>query len=96
MDLSPLEKQRRADELEGLLKDLPIEGKRSYWDRRYESLADRTPAEALADGDADAVRELITAQYRRSERAAERLRQDPDFVAWLEERRSEVSLRHPA
>jgi len=96
MDLSPLEKQRRTDELEGLLKDLPIEGKRSYWDRRYDELAGRTPAETLADGDADAVRELIAAQYRRSEQSADRLRQDPEFVAWLEERRSEVALRHPA
>jgi hypothetical protein len=96
MNLSPLEKQRRADETEGLLNELRIQGKRSYWDRRYDELGGRMPAEALADGDEDAVRELIAAQYRRSEQAVDRLRQDPEFVAWLEERRSEVALRHPA
>ena len=95
MDLTPLEAQHRIDATERLVGEMRAGGRRyDWWNRPWDELAGRTPTEALADGDQAAVRELIAEWYRASEEAAERHRQDPEFLKMIGER--SAALRHSA
>ena len=87
MELSEIESQRREDATALLIEELRA-GRPGYWNHPYEQLGNRTPTEALADGDEAAVRELIAEGYRRSEESAERHRQDPEFMKMLRSRSS--------
>ena len=59
----------------------------------YDELAGRTPTEAWLAGDHEAVEQLVQIWYERSEQAAERARNDPDFMEMLEERRRAIAAR---
>jgi hypothetical protein len=95
MDLTDLEAQRRYDATDQLIGEMRTNGDEyHWWNRPYESLDGRTPTEALNAGDETQVRDLIAAWYRASEDAAERLKQDPDFVAMIERRAAELHSHH--
>lgn len=65
-----------------------------WWNHRtYAELGGLTPTQAWLRGDHEAVRELIDGWYRASERAAERCRNDPEFMEMLQERRAAIAER---
>ena len=95
MDLTPAEAERRSAAVEALVEEMRdgLEPN-AWWDRTYDQLGQRTPTEALDDGDEDAVRELIAEWYRVSEASAERRRNDPQFMERIGNRSE--ALRHTA
>ena len=58
-----------------------------WWNRRvYEELGGLTPTQAWLRGDHDAVESLVASWYAATERAAERRRNDPEFIEMLKRR----------
>jgi hypothetical protein len=90
MELSEMEQVRRTDATKALLAEMRAGSPGAWWDHSYDELAGRTPTEALAAGDDEAVLQLIDEWYRRSEESAERHRSDPEFMDRIERKSAEL------
>jgi hypothetical protein len=62
----------------------------------YPELDNRTPSEAWAAGDRDAVVELVDSWYEATERAVERHRADPEFMQMLRDRSAAIAAKRSA
>jgi hypothetical protein len=91
-ELSAEESRRRAAAVTDLLEQIQTGNPTDWWNlTTYRELGDRTPTRAWLDGDHEAVEALIASWYEASERAAERHRNDPEFMAMLRQRRADIS-----
>ena len=91
----------RARETERLVEEIraaTVRGPDPYawWEHPSDILGGRTPTEAMEDDDEAAVRDLIAYWYRRSEEAAERLRNDPVAMERIERKSAELRAARSA
>jgi hypothetical protein len=87
--VTPMEANRRAAAVNVLLRQIahPSGVLTEWWNRtRYEQLGDRTPTQAWLAGDHEAVEQLVADWYTASEAAADRRRNDPEFMVVLRQK----------
>ena len=85
----PIQDNRRAAALNDLLQAIAHStgAATEWWNfSRYAQLGDRTPTEAWHAGDHKAVEQLVMEWHAVSEAAAERHRNDPEFMAMILEK----------
>jgi hypothetical protein len=89
--VTPIEANRRAAALNELLRQIADStgAVTEWWNfSRYEQLGDRTPTQAWLAGDHELVEKLVRDWYAASEAAADRHRNDPEFMAMIREKSS--------
>ena len=87
--VTPMEVNRRAAAVNELLRQIahPSGALTEWWNHtRYERLGERTPTQAWLAGNHELVEKLVMDWYAASEAAADRRRNDPEFMAMLREK----------
>ena len=93
-ELAPDERDRRAAAVSELLQSIGESNgsEAEWWNHRvYAELGGLTPTQAWLRGDHDGVERLVASWYEATEQAAERRRNDPEFMRMLKRRSEEIA-----
>lgn len=92
----PIDLERRAAATEDLLNRIATStgAEGEWWNHSAcAELGGRTPTEAWLAGDHAAVQHLIEIWYERTDHQAEQVRNDPAFLATIEEHRGSIAAK---